>query len=117
MWSTMGNICGCHSLFGRSVPSGAACIVLPVKMTQPMPAPSLSQRQEEERGRKAREEKDKHLYTVIKAARAQDLQEQIGNTLFWDLVDFEQVRPPCAVPGTASNRPRLICCNTGCRGG
>ena len=52
----------------------------------------LMQRQEEERGRKAREEKDKHLYTVIKAARAQDLQEQIGNTLFWDLVDFEQVR-------------------------
>ncbi len=52
----------------------------------------LMQRQEEERGRKAREEKDKHLYTVIKAARAQDLQEQIGNTLFWDMVDFEQVR-------------------------
>ena len=50
------------------------------------------QRQEEERGRKAREEKDKHLYTVIKAARAQDLHEQIGNTLFWDVVDFEQVR-------------------------
>ena len=57
------------------------------------------QRQEEERGRKAREEKDKHLYTVIKAARAQDLQEQIGSTLFWDIVDFEQARPwdtpPC----------------------
>jgi hypothetical protein len=50
------------------------------------------QRQEEERGRKAREEKDKHLYTVIKAARAQDLHDQIGNTLFWDIVDFEQVR-------------------------
>ena len=52
----------------------------------------MTQRQEEERGRKAREEKDKHLYTVIKAARAQDLQEQIGNALFWDMVDFEQAR-------------------------
>ena len=62
---------------------------------QPVYRPCIAlQRQEEERGRKAREEKDKHLYTVIKAARAQDLHDQIGNTLFWDIVDFEQARPP-----------------------
>ena len=60
------------------------------------------QRQEEERGRKAREEKDKHLYTVIKAARASELHDQIGNTLFWDIVDFEQARASLASTASCS---------------
>lgn len=49
------------------------------------------QREQEERLRRAREEKEKHLYTVIKAARDEDLAKQIGSTVYWDLLDFEQV--------------------------
>lgn len=50
------------------------------------------QREQAEKLQQAREEKEKHLYTVIKAARDQDMQDQIGSSLFWDLVDFDKVR-------------------------
>lgn len=50
------------------------------------------QREQAEKLQQAREEKEKHLYTVIKAARDQDMRDQIGSSLFWDLVDFDKVR-------------------------
>ena len=49
------------------------------------------QREQAEKLRQAKEEKEKHLYTIIKAACDQDLRDQVGASLFWDLVDFDKV--------------------------
>lgn len=38
-----------------------------------------------------KEKEESHLHTVIKVARDKDLQAQIGNDLYFDLVDHEKV--------------------------
>eukprot|EP00252_Welwitschia_mirabilis_P016663 TRINITY_DN3688_c0_g3_i1.p1 TRINITY_DN3688_c0_g3~~TRINITY_DN3688_c0_g3_i1.p1 ORF type:complete len:1111 (+),score=262.49 TRINITY_DN3688_c0_g3_i1:336-3668(+) len=51
----------------------------------------LKKEQEEKELRK-KEKAEAHLYTIIKVARDQDLSEQIGKDIFFDLVDHDKVR-------------------------
>ncbi|KAL4386937.1 hypothetical protein GQ457_09G027680 [Hibiscus cannabinus] len=49
-------------------------------------------KQKEENEQKRKEKAEAHLYTVIKVARNEDLVEQIGKYIYFDLVDHEKVR-------------------------
>ncbi|KAK7393143.1 hypothetical protein VNO78_21621 [Psophocarpus tetragonolobus] len=49
-------------------------------------------KEREEKELKRKEKAEAHLYTVIKVARDEDLREQIGNDIFFDLVDHDKVR-------------------------
>ncbi|XP_068493814.1 ubiquitin C-terminal hydrolase 13-like isoform X5 [Phaseolus vulgaris] len=49
-------------------------------------------REQEEKDLKRKEKAEAHLYTIIKVARDEDLCEQIGNDIFFDLVDHDRVR-------------------------
>ncbi|KAK8662166.1 hypothetical protein V6N13_091753 [Hibiscus sabdariffa] len=49
-------------------------------------------KQQEEKEQKRKEKAEAHLYTVIKVARNEDLVEQIGKYIYFDLVDHEKVR-------------------------
>ncbi|XVE68556.1 hypothetical protein DITRI_Ditri09bG0077400 [Diplodiscus trichospermus] len=49
-------------------------------------------KEQEEREQKRKEKADSHLYRVIKVARNEDLVEQIGRDIYFDLVDHEKVR-------------------------
>lgn len=49
-------------------------------------------KEQEEKERKRKEKAEAHLYTVIKIARDQDLESQIGKDIFFDLVDHEKVQ-------------------------
>ncbi|XP_047177146.1 ubiquitin C-terminal hydrolase 13-like isoform X2 [Vigna umbellata] len=49
-------------------------------------------RQQEENNLKRKEKAEAHLYTIIKVACDEDLREQIGNDIFFDLVDHDKVR-------------------------
>ncbi|XP_061337536.1 ubiquitin C-terminal hydrolase 13-like isoform X1 [Gastrolobium bilobum] len=49
-------------------------------------------KEEEEKELKRKEKAEAHLYTVIKVARDEDLFEQIGKDIFFDLVDHDKVR-------------------------
>ncbi|KAJ4829155.1 ubiquitin carboxyl-terminal hydrolase 13 [Turnera subulata] len=51
----------------------------------------LKKEQEEKENRK-KEKAEAHLYTVIKVARDEDLAEQIGKDIYFDLVDHDKVR-------------------------
>ena len=46
----------------------------------------------EEKERKEKEKAEEHLYTVIKLATAEDLVEQIGSEVLFDLVDHDKCR-------------------------
>ncbi|XP_026398326.1 ubiquitin carboxyl-terminal hydrolase 13-like [Papaver somniferum] len=48
-------------------------------------------KEQEEKERKKKDEKDAHLYTIIKVARHEDLLKQIGRDIYFDLVDHEKV--------------------------
>ncbi|KAB2010285.1 hypothetical protein ES319_D10G228000v1 [Gossypium barbadense] len=49
-------------------------------------------KEQEEKEQKRKEKAEAHLYTVIKVARNEDLVEQIGRDIYFDLVDHEKVR-------------------------
>nr|KAJ0185336.1 hypothetical protein LSAT_V11C900474120 [Lactuca sativa] len=49
-------------------------------------------KEQEEKEQKKKEKAEAHLYTVIKVARDENLHEQIGKNIFFDLVDHEKVR-------------------------
>ncbi|CAL9758177.1 unnamed protein product [Musa acuminata subsp. burmannicoides] len=49
-------------------------------------------REQEEKEHKKKEKAEAHLYTIIKVARNEDLAEQIGREIFFDLVDHDKVR-------------------------
>ncbi|XP_062203185.1 ubiquitin C-terminal hydrolase 13-like isoform X2 [Phragmites australis] len=49
-------------------------------------------KEQEEKEHKKKEKAEAHLYTIIKIARDDDLKEQIGKNIYFDLVDHEKVR-------------------------
>ncbi|XP_027367555.1 ubiquitin carboxyl-terminal hydrolase 13-like isoform X2 [Abrus precatorius] len=49
-------------------------------------------KEQEEKELKRKEKAEAHLYTIIKVARDDDMHEQIGNDIFFDLVDHDKVR-------------------------
>ncbi|KAI8573371.1 hypothetical protein RHMOL_Rhmol01G0271900 [Rhododendron molle] len=49
-------------------------------------------REQEEKDVKKKEKAEAHLYTIIKVARDEDLVEQIGRDIYFDLVDHDKVR-------------------------
>ncbi|XP_010237253.1 ubiquitin carboxyl-terminal hydrolase 12 isoform X4 [Brachypodium distachyon] len=49
-------------------------------------------KEQEEKEHKKKEKAEAHLYTIIKVARDEDLKEQIGKNIYFDLVDHEKVR-------------------------
>ncbi|XP_047317726.1 ubiquitin C-terminal hydrolase 12-like isoform X2 [Impatiens glandulifera] len=49
-------------------------------------------REQEEKEIKKKEKAEAHLYTVIKVARSEDLLNQIGKDIYFDLVDHDKVR-------------------------
>ncbi|XP_020082060.1 ubiquitin carboxyl-terminal hydrolase 12-like isoform X1 [Ananas comosus] len=49
-------------------------------------------KEQEEKEQKKKEKAEAHLYTIIKVARDEDLVEQIGRVIFFDLVDHDKVR-------------------------
>ncbi|KAK8941776.1 Ubiquitin carboxyl-terminal hydrolase 13 [Platanthera guangdongensis] len=48
-------------------------------------------KEQEEKEQKKKEKAEAHLYTVIKVAREEDLAEQIGRDIYFDLVDHDKV--------------------------
>ncbi|XP_070681281.1 ubiquitin C-terminal hydrolase 13-like isoform X2 [Malus domestica] len=49
-------------------------------------------KEQEEKEQKRKEKAEAHLYTIIKVARNEDLLEQIGKNIYFDLVDHDKVR-------------------------
>ncbi|CAN6439956.1 unnamed protein product [Victoria cruziana] len=49
-------------------------------------------KEQEEKEHKKKEKAEAHLYTIIKVARDEDLSEQIGRDIYFDLVDHDKVR-------------------------
>ncbi|CAA2983781.1 ubiquitin carboxyl-terminal hydrolase 12-like isoform X2 [Olea europaea subsp. europaea] len=49
-------------------------------------------KEQEEKEDKRRYKAQAHLYTIIKVARDEDLREQIGKDIFFDLIDHDKVR-------------------------
>ncbi|KAJ8756255.1 hypothetical protein K2173_025067 [Erythroxylum novogranatense] len=49
-------------------------------------------KEQEEKELKRKEKAEAHLYTMIKVARTEDLLEQIGKDIYFDLVDHDKVR-------------------------
>ncbi|XP_026426184.1 ubiquitin carboxyl-terminal hydrolase 12-like isoform X3 [Papaver somniferum] len=49
-------------------------------------------KEQEEKEHKKKEKAEAHLYTIIKVARNEDLFEQIGRDIYFDLVDHDKVR-------------------------
>ncbi|XP_021625341.1 ubiquitin C-terminal hydrolase 12 isoform X4 [Manihot esculenta] len=49
-------------------------------------------KEQEEKEQKRKEKAEAHLYTIIKVARREDLFEQIGKDIYFDLVDHVKVR-------------------------
>ncbi|CAI8586565.1 unnamed protein product [Vicia faba] len=49
-------------------------------------------KEQEEKEHKKKEKAEAHLYTIIKVARDEDLGEQIGKDIYFDLVDHDKVR-------------------------
>ncbi|KAK9170217.1 hypothetical protein Syun_002357 [Stephania yunnanensis] len=49
-------------------------------------------KEQEEKEHKKKEKAEAHLYTIIKVARNEDLAEQIGKDIYFDLVDHDKVR-------------------------
>ncbi|KAD5961852.1 hypothetical protein E3N88_13325 [Mikania micrantha] len=49
-------------------------------------------KEQEEKEQKRKEKAEAHLYTIIKVARDDDLREQIGKDIYFDLVDHDKVR-------------------------
>ncbi|KAH7866206.1 hypothetical protein Vadar_017070 [Vaccinium darrowii] len=49
-------------------------------------------KEQEEKEQKRKEKAEAHLYTIIKVARDEDLIEQIGRDIYFDLVDHDKVR-------------------------
>ncbi|RWR80358.1 ubiquitin carboxyl-terminal hydrolase 12 isoform X1 [Cinnamomum micranthum f. kanehirae] len=53
---------------------------------------SRLKREQEEKEHKKKEKAEAHLYTIIKVARNEDLAEQVGKDIYFDLVDHDKVR-------------------------
>ncbi|XP_020672849.1 ubiquitin carboxyl-terminal hydrolase 13 isoform X3 [Dendrobium catenatum] len=49
-------------------------------------------KEQEEKEHKKKEKAEAHLYTIIKVARDEDLAQQTGKDIYFDLVDHEKVR-------------------------
>ncbi|KAI4339301.1 hypothetical protein MLD38_024261 [Melastoma candidum] len=49
-------------------------------------------KEQEEKEKKKKEKAEAHLYTIIKVAHDEDLQDQIGKEIFFDLVDHDKAR-------------------------
>ncbi|KAH1189452.1 Ubiquitin carboxyl-terminal hydrolase 12 [Glycine max] len=49
-------------------------------------------KEQEEKEHKKKEKAEAHLYTIIKVARDEELKEQIGKDIYFDLVDHDKVR-------------------------
>ncbi|XP_016486549.2 ubiquitin C-terminal hydrolase 12 isoform X1 [Nicotiana tabacum] len=61
-------------------------------MSLPDPPPITLKKEQEEKEQKRKEKVEDHLYTIIKVARDEDLGEQIGKEIYFDLVDHDKVR-------------------------
>jgi len=48
-------------------------------------------KEQEDKEHKKKEKAEAHLYTIIKVARDEDLKQQIGKDIYFDLVDHEKV--------------------------
>ncbi|CAL5321990.1 unnamed protein product [Camellia sinensis] len=57
--------------------------------------PAWLKKEQEEKEQKRKEKAKAHLYTIIKVARDEDLLEQIGRDIYFDLVDHDKVRSFC----------------------
>lgn len=51
----------------------------------------LPQAEAAEKERKRKEKAEAHLFTIIKLSTRKDMEQQIGTTLFFDLVDQNKV--------------------------
>ncbi|KAG5575068.1 hypothetical protein H5410_055202 [Solanum commersonii] len=49
-------------------------------------------KEQDEKEQKRKEKAEAHLYTIIKVAREEDLGEQIGKEIYFDLLDHDKVR-------------------------
>ncbi|KAF8395507.1 hypothetical protein HHK36_019455 [Tetracentron sinense] len=54
--------------------------------------PERLTKEQEDKEHKKKEKAEAHLYTIIKVARNEDLIEQIGRDVYFDLVDHDKVR-------------------------
>lgn len=54
--------------------------------------------EQEEKERRRKERAEAHLYTLVRIATDEDFKAQIGNTIYFDLVDFEDVKLTFKVP-------------------
>ncbi|KAL7193889.1 hypothetical protein ACSBR2_025515 [Camellia fascicularis] len=64
----------------------------PVKLLGREDASVRLKKEQEEKEQKRKEKAEAHLYTIIKVARDEDLLEQIGRDIYFDLVDHDKVR-------------------------
>ncbi|XP_075083911.1 ubiquitin C-terminal hydrolase 12-like isoform X2 [Nicotiana tabacum] len=60
-------------------------------MTLLTPHPMTLKKEQEEKEQKRKEKVEDRLYTIIKVARDEDLAEQIGKEMYFDLVDHDKV--------------------------
>ena len=76
------------------------------------------EKEHQEKERLKKEKADAHLYTIIRVARDEDLKAQIGDTLYYDLVDHEKVTLS-ARSATHTCLPAYILCDSSstCRPG
>ena len=60
-----------------------------------VPSLHMMQAEKADKEKKRKEKQEAHLYTIIKVARDQDFDSQIGTTQFFDLVDHDKVSDVC----------------------
>lgn len=59
------------------------------------------EREKAEKERKQRDKQEAHLYITVNVATEADLREQIGTSIYFDLVDFDKVRAHAAYLSSA----------------
>ena len=68
---------------------GAATVY--VRVAETLMGAMLLQAEASEKERKRKEKAEAHLFTIIKLSTRKDMEQQIGSTLFFDLVDQNKV--------------------------
>ncbi|DAD49565.1 TPA_asm: hypothetical protein HUJ06_000136 [Nelumbo nucifera] len=74
-------------------------------------------KEQEEKEHKKKEKAEAHLYTIIKVARNEDLVEQIGRDIYFDLVDHDKVRSFRIQKQMPFNIFKSVLCTINLRGG
>ena len=78
---------------------------------------TLLQAEAAEKERKRKEKAEAHLFTIIKLSTRKDMEQQIGTTLFFDLVDQNKVCVAILIRAAQSARPPMMLLNWGSVGG